>query len=77
MRYEKNYIEAKKKYFPLNKVNIQSVKLDDINFDRIISGLKIDVEGHEPQVIKGAINYNQKYTKVYDAICTNVKSHQK
>jgi FkbM family methyltransferase len=54
--HEKNYIEAKKKYFPVNKVNIESVKLDDISFDRAISGIKIDVEGHEPQVIIGAIN---------------------
>jgi FkbM family methyltransferase len=59
--HEKNYIEAKKNYFPVNKVNIESVKLDDIRFNRAISGIKIDVEGHEPQVIKGAINTIKKH----------------
>jgi FkbM family methyltransferase len=59
--HEKNYIETKKNYFPANKVNIESVKLDDINFDIAISGIKIDVEGHEPQVIKGAINTIKKH----------------
>jgi FkbM family methyltransferase len=59
--HEKNYIESEKTNFPLKKVNVESVKLDDINFDRAISGIKIDVEGHEKQVIKGAINTIKKH----------------
>ena len=35
---------------------IQTKKIDELNFDNKISFIKIDVEGHELEVIEGAIN---------------------
>ena len=37
-------------------INVETKKLDDFNFLNKISFIKIDVEGHETEVIKGSLN---------------------
>jgi len=48
--HELNTIKNYKSY------NIETKKLDDFKFSKKISFIKIDVEGHETEVIKGALN---------------------
>ena len=48
--HESNTIKNYKSY------NIETKKLDDFKFSKKISFIKIDVEGHETEVIKGALN---------------------
>ena len=43
-----------------NKIKVKKIKLDDILGDKIISFIKIDVEGHEREVINGSKNIIQK-----------------
>ena len=57
--YEEHYLMGRATIHELNnfqnyeKFKINSKKIDDFNFDNEISFIKIDVEGHEIQVIKG------------------------
>ena len=44
-----------------NNYEVQCKKLDDVINDKEISFIKIDVEGHELNVIEGAINIINKY----------------
>ena len=46
------------------KVTIKMKKLDDIKIDNKIGFIKIDVEGHELEVIKGAKKYIEKHKPV-------------
>ena len=48
--HESNTVKNYKSY------NIETKKLDDFKFSKKISFIKIDVEGHETEVIKGSIN---------------------
>ena len=43
------------------KFKIKTKKLDEINFKNQISFIKIDVEGHEKEVIEGGINTIKKF----------------
>lgn len=49
-------IHNKNKIDQFESFNIQSKKLDSFNFSNKISFIKIDVEGHEKEVIKGSEN---------------------
>ena len=49
-------IHKKNKIGQFESFNIQSKKLDSFNFSNKISFIKIDVEGHEKEVIKGSEN---------------------
>jgi len=42
--------------------HINKIKLDNFKFDKKVSGIKIDTEGHEFYVLEGAINIIEKYT---------------
>ena len=57
-------IHKNKNYTNYNKVEVNKVKLDDdlINID--IGFIKIDVEGHEKEVIEGAKNIILKYKPI-------------
>tara|TARA_Y100000992_G_C21240471_1_gene480452 strand:- start:635 stop:1390 length:756 start_codon:yes stop_codon:yes gene_type:complete len=46
------------------KFKINSKKIDDLKFDNLISFIKIDVEGHEEQVIDGAIQTIKKHKPI-------------
>ena len=41
--------------------NVNSKKIDDFKFENIISFIKIDVEGHEMEVIKGGVDLINKF----------------
>ena len=70
--HEKSFIGKAKEDLVSNTISVESVKLDDLNFKRKIVGIKIDVEGHEPQVIKGAINIIKKHKPwIYTEINVN------
>ena len=49
----------KMKNFDIFKV--KKIRLDDILINKVISFIKIDVEGHEKEVIDGSINIIKKY----------------
>lgn len=42
-------------------MQIQLIKIDDIKFDHRVEALKIDTEGHEAEVLKGATSTIEKY----------------
>jgi len=44
----------------IESFNVQTKKLDNLNFENKISFIKIDVEGHEMEVIKGSENIIKK-----------------
>ena len=44
--------------------NVETKKLDDFNFLNKISFIKIDVEGHETEVIKGSLNIINKHKPI-------------
>ena len=60
--YEEYFEMGKATIHELNTVknyksyNIETKKLDDFKFSKKISFIKIDVEGHETEVIKGSLN---------------------
>ena len=41
--------------------NVSTIKIDDFKISKIIKGIKIDTEGHELDVLKGATNIINKY----------------
>ena len=47
-------IHGENNFKEFESFNIQSKKIDEIDFENLISFIKIDVEGHELEVIKGA-----------------------
>lgn len=49
-------IHNKNNFENYENFEIQTKKIDELNFDNKISFIKIDVEGHELEVIEGAIN---------------------
>lgn len=44
-----------------NTIEVEKKKMDDILYDKKIGFIKIDVEGHEKEVINGSINIIKKY----------------
>jgi len=54
----------------IKKQSVETVRIDDYNFSDV-SFIKIDVEGHELEVIKGAINTIEKYNPVLLFECWN------
>ena len=44
--------------------NVETKKLDNFNFFNKISFIKIDVEGHETEVIKGSLNIINKHKPI-------------
>ena len=62
--YFKNILKEFSKIENYKKVSIKMKKLDDIKIENTIGFIKIDVEGHELEVIKGAKNHIDKYKPV-------------
>ena len=63
-------------------MQIQLIKIDDIKFEHRVEALKIDTEGHEADVLKGATSTIEKYrptliieknTETFDE-CMNIVS---
>mgnify|MGYP001265770299 CR=1 FL=1 len=48
-------IHSKNKFNDFESFKVNTRRLDDINFDNKISFIKIDVEGHETEVIEGSL----------------------
>ena len=71
---EKNYeeyfemgratIHASNEVKNFKSFNVETKKLDDFNFLNKISFIKIDVEGHETEVIKGSLNIINKHKPI-------------
>ena len=53
-------IHDKNNFDKFEKFQINTKKIDEFNFNNKISFIKIDVEGHELEVIKGALNTIEK-----------------
>ena len=53
-------IHQNNKFNDFDTFNVETIKLDDINFKKKIGFIKIDVEGHELNVINGAVNLLDK-----------------
>lgn len=53
--HKNNFIESYEKFI------VQTKKIDDIDLNFKVSLIKIDVEGHEMEVIRGATNLIKKY----------------
>ena len=49
------------KFDEFESYKVNSKKLDDITFDNEISFMKIDVEGHETEVIQGSENTIKRF----------------
>jgi FkbM family methyltransferase len=45
---------AKRPYFKQQEISVQTMRLDDISLPSPVAAMKIDVEGHEHKVLRGA-----------------------
>jgi len=60
VKQDLGYHSAGGKLSDEGKFNVPKIKIDDCKFNSEIKGIKIDTEGHEFEVLKGAENYIDK-----------------